>query len=973
MTFDRISHAYEVLRTEELTDVHSQGTILRHKKTGARVMIIENEDENKVFNIVFRTPPSNSTGVAHILEHSVLCGSRDFPLKDPFVELVKGSMNTFLNAMTYSDKTCYPVASCNDQDFQNLMHVYLDAVFHPNIYEHEEIFLQEGWHYHLENTEGPLTLNGVVYNEMKGAFSSSEEILDRTIFQSLFPDTTYGVESGGDPDHIPELTYEEFLNTHRRFYHPSNSFIYLYGKMNMEEKLLFIHDKYLSEYEALEVDSEIATQKPFREIKEISIPYPISEEEGLEENTYFSYNMTIGDKDPLVCTAFDIIDYALLSSPGAPLKKALQEAGIGKEIYGNFDDGILMPYFSIVAKGASSDQKEEFLAIIRKVLQDTVENGIDKKAVIAGLNSMEFRYREADYSSYPRGLIYGLDILDDWLYSDEDPFIHLKQLKVFEELRNQLETGLFEKLIDQYLLKNTNGAIVIMEPKAGLAAEKEEKLKESLENFRKSLSEEEREAMVAKTKALEEYQDAEEDPALLECLPMLKREDMRREHFPLSNTPYELEDTLFLHHDVTSNGIGYVDLMFDVKDIVPEKIHYLGLLKTVLFYIDTEDHTYGELYNEINANSGGVMTSVHFFENDKYEDGFRPGFSIRGKALYSQMEFLFGIVREVLLTSKLTDKVRLREIVSEVKSRAQSGMVSAGHGTAVLRASSYSSKGSYFQDELAGVGYYEFIEHLDANFDEEIDQVISGMQQILSEVVRPENLMVDYTGEKSSLEMMQKLTREFRAALPTGEPVKEERVLECRVKNEGFKTSSQVQYVAQTGNFRRKGLEFTGALRILKLILSYEYLWHNVRVKGGAYGCMSGFKRNGESYFASYRDPHLQKTLETYAGVPEYLRNFTADERTMTKYIIGTVGGMDIPRTPKMQGELSKAAYFDGVTDEQIQREREQVLDATEEDIRALAPIVEAVLSDGQFCVVGSESAVEKAKDIFKEVKSLIH
>ncbi len=973
MKMDKLKEAYEVLREEELTDVHSRGTILRHKKTGARVMLIENEDENKVFNIVFRTPPSNSTGVAHILEHSVLCGSREFPLKDPFVELVKGSMNTFLNAMTYPDKTCYPVASCNDQDFQNLMHVYLDAVFHPNIYEHEEIFLQEGWHYHLEQPEGPLTLNGVVYNEMKGAFSSSDEVLDRTIVQSLFPDTTYGVESGGDPDYIPDLTYEEFLNTHRRFYHPSNSFIYLYGKMDMEEKLLFLHEKYLSDYDELKVNSEITCQKPFEALQEITMPYPVSEEEGEEENTYFSYNMVIGDKDPLICTAFEIIEYALLGSPGAPLKKALQEAGIGKEIYGDFDDGILQPYFSIVAKGAKPEEKERFLAIIRQVLWETVQKGLDKKAITAGLNSMEFRYREADYSSYPKGLIYGLDILDDWLYSDEDPFVHLKQVKVFEELRRKMDTDFFERLIDQYLLNNTNGSIVTLEPKAGLAAEKEAKLAASLEAYRESLSREELETMAAKTKTLEAYQDAPEDPKLLKCIPMLERSDIRREIIPLSNAPYRLENTLFLHHPVLSNGIGYLELLFDVTDLSLEKIHYLGLLKSLLGYMDTEHYSYGELFNEINANSGGFSCGVQIFERDDYEDGFRPMFAVRGKALYSQMEFLFGMIREVLLTTKLSDKSRLREIVSEVKSRAQGSLVSGGHGTAVLRATSYSSKGACFQDEMAGVGYYQFLEHLDKHFEEEIDRVIAGVQEVLGEILLPENLSVDYTGEESSLEQLQRLVRELREALPGSAQPTALRELICRKKNEGFKTASQVQYVAQTGNFRNQGLEYTGALSILKLILSYEYLWNNIRVKGGAYGCMSGFKRTGESFFASYRDPHLKKTLETFAGVPDFIRSFHGDEREMTKYIIGTIGSRDIPRTPQMQGSISKAAYFDGVTEEQLQKERDQILDATEEDIQALAPIVEAVLAEQQICVVGSESAVEKSKDVFIEVKSLIH
>mgnify|MGYP002588826132 FL=1 len=474
-------NAYEVLKEEDLQDIHSKGWLLKHKKTGARVMLIENSDENKVFNIAFRTPPKNSTGVAHILEHSVLCGSREFPLKDPFVELVKGSLNTFLNAMTYPDKTCYPVASCNDQDFQNLMHVYMDAVFYPNIYEHDEIFRQEGWSYNLESKEDALTYNGVVYNEMKGAFSSPDEVLEREIMNHLFPDTPYGCESGGDPKNIPDLSYENFLNFHRTFYHPSNSYIYLYGNMDMEEKLAFLDEHYLSGFDALDVDSQIREQGEFAACQDVTLEYPVAENEGEEDNTYLSYNMVTGNTlDSQRNMAFEVLDYALLSAPGAPLKQALLDAGIGKDIYGAYEDGILQPYFSVVAKGSNPDKKEEFVSIIRKVLTDIAENGIDKKAIEAGINYFEFRYREADFSSYPKGLMYSLDILGDWLYEEDHPFSQVQQLEVFEQLKKAVNEGYFEKLIRTYLLENPHGCVLTLVPKKGLAAQREKELEEKL-------------------------------------------------------------------------------------------------------------------------------------------------------------------------------------------------------------------------------------------------------------------------------------------------------------------------------------------------------------------------------------------------------------------------------------------------------------------------------------------------------------
>lgn len=964
--------AYELLKQEELTDIHSTGYILCHKKTGARVMLVENDDENKVFNIAFRTPPKNSTGVAHILEHSVLCGSREFPLKDPFVELVKGSLNTFLNAMTYPDKTCYPVASCNDQDFQNLMHVYLDAVFFPNIYEKEEIFRQEGWSYHLEQPQGPLTYNGVVYNEMKGAFSSADDVLEREIMNALFPDNAYGCESGGAPENIPDLSYEEFLDFHRTYYHPSNSFIYLYGNMDMEEKLRFIDTHYLSGFDSLAVDSKIKEQRPFTQRKDVSMPYPVSENEDTENNTYLSYNMTVTHAcDTKTCMAWEILDYALLSAPGAPLKKALLDKGIGNDIYGAFQDGILQPYFSVIAKGANDKDKLEFVSTINSVLADIVEKGIDKKAVQAGINYLEFRYREADFSSYPKGLMYGLDILETWLYEDEEPFASVKLLHIFQELKEAVSEGYFEGLIRTGLLENTNGCILSLVPEKGLAVKREKEIAEKLEAYRAGLSKEELETLVRRTQELEAYQEAEESPEALACIPLLKRSDISRRAEGFYNKEYDVDGSLFLYHDVCTNGIAYVNLLFELKEISTDKIPYLGLLKSVLGYVDTEHYTYGELFNEINAATGGISCGIEVFEQAKGTGEFRAMFGVRGKALYEKVPFLFSMIKEILESSKLDDYKRIREIIAQIKSRAQSSLLSAGHATAVLRAASYASPSAWFQDRMAGVDFYWFIEELDKNFDSRKEEISENLKTLIKEIFRPENLAVSYTGEETEREALQEEVRELRKLLCTEKIDGASLLTFCEVKNEGFKTSGQVQYVAQGGNFRKAGFSYTGALDILKVILGYDYLWINLRVKGGAYGCSSGFKRNGEGFFVSYRDPHLSRTLEIYKGIPQYLRSFEADEKEMTKYIIGTISGKDVPRTPQMKGIFSKSAYFSGITEEMIQREREEILDADAQDIRKLAELVEAVLAAGQICVVGSETAVEKNKELFGIVKHL--
>ena len=972
MNKDRIS-AYDIIKEENLKDIHSKGWLLRHKKTGARVMLIENDDENKVFNIAFRTPPKNSTGVAHILEHSVLCGSKEFPLKDPFVELVKGSLNTFLNAMTYPDKTCYPVASCNDQDFQNLMHVYLDAVFYPNIYQKEEIFRQEGWSYQLEKPEGPLKYNGVVYNEMKGAFSSPDEVLEREIMNSLFPDTPYGCESGGDPDHIPELSYEEFLEFHKTYYHPSNSYIYLYGNMDMAEKLEFLDEHYLSAFEKLEIDSSIPMQPAFEKRRDLTMEYPISESENSEGNSYLAYSTVVGEAaDTLTAVAFEVLDYALLSAPGAPLKQALLDAGIGMDVYGSYDDGIRQPYFDVIAKGTDPDKKDRFLEIIQSTLTNIVKNGVNKKTLQAGINYMEFRYREADFSSWPKGLMYGLDIFGSWLYSDEKAFSHVQILPVFEKLKSLLNQGYFEKLIQKYLLDNPHGSVITLVPSKGLAARREQALAEKLQKQLEGMTEEERNGLVEKTKSLVAYQESEEEPGSEKCIPMLKREDIKKEAAGFTNQELDVDGSLFLYHEVPTNGIAYLDLMFDLKKLSPEKVPYVGLLKSVLGYVDTEHYSYGELSDEINAQTGGIASGVEVFDRVDSIDEYKAAFSVTGKAMYSNIDVLFRMIREILNTSKLSDTKRLYEIIARVKSRAQANLVSAGHCTAVLRGASYSSPMAAFQDAMSGVAYYQFIENLEKEFDSRKEELVHTLKELMVEILRPEYLYVSYTGERETLDEVMGQVKALKMTLHT-EPVKtSSEPMHCVKKNEGFTTSGQVQYVARTGNFRKKGYEYTGALDILKVALSYDYLWMNLRVKGGAYGCMSGFKRSGESYFVSYRDPHLKRTLEIYEGIPEYVHTFQADEREMTKYIIGTISGKDIPRTPKMQGSISKTAYFCGVSEEMVQKERDQILNAQAEDIHALAPIIEAILSDDALCVVGSETAIEKEQEIFGETKPLI-
>ena len=967
-------YAYELQKEEDLKGIKAKGYLLRHRKSGARVVYIENDDNNKVFSIGFRTPPSDSTGVPHIMEHSVLCGSRNFPAKDPFVELVKGSLNTFLNAMTYPDKTVYPVASCNDQDFQNLMHVYMDAVFYPNIYEHEEIFRQEGWSYQLDSAEDKLKYNGVVYNEMKGAFSSPEGVLDRVILNTLFPDTSYANESGGDPEVIPELTYEQFLDFHRKFYHPSNSYIYLYGDMDIEEKLHWLDQEYLGKYDREPVDSRIRFQEPFAEMQEKVIPYSIASEESEEDNTYLSYNKVVGTSlDKELYLAFQILDYALLSAPGAPLKKALTDAGIGKDIMGSYDNGIYQPIFSVIAKNANEEKKEEFIQVIEDVLRASVKNGIDTKAIEAGINYYEFRYREADFGNYPKGLMYGLQMMDSWLYDEEKPFIHIEALDIFEFLKKQIGTGYYEELIQKYLLDNPHGAIVIVTPEKGRTARMEAELEEKLQKYKESLTAEEVEAFVQKTQALEAYQSEPESEENLEKIPVLKREDISREIEPIINEEMTLAGVPVIFHEIETNGIGYVDVLFDMSLVEEQDLPYVGILQSVLGIIDTERYDYGILFNEINVNTGGIGTSLELYNDvtNIREKAFKATFEIKGKALYGKLPVAFDMMREILMESKLDDGKRIREILAMLKSRLLMKFQSSGHVTAVLRAQSYASPAAKLKDMTNGIAFYETVSYIEEHFEEEKEKLSEKLIDLSKKLFCGDNMMLSYTAAREGLEGLEEMVEKLKNSLHTRTAEEDKRcVIHCEKKNEGFKTASKVQYVAKAGNFIDQGVAYTGALQILKVIMSYDYLWQNIRVKGGAYGCMSNFNRIGEGYFVSYRDPNLKRTLDVYDGVVDYLKNFTVSERDMTKYIIGTMSGIDQPMTPASKGERSMNLYMNKVSAEMIREERNQILDAEQDDIRALYKVAEAVLQADQMCVIGGEDKIEEEKELFKTLTS---
>lgn len=971
---NELVHGFRLEEVSKVKEINSTAKTYIHIKSGARLLFLENDDDNKVFSVSFRTPPKDSTGVAHILEHSVLCGSKKFPVKEPFVELAKGSLNTFLNAMTFGDKTMYPVASKNNKDFNNLMDVYLDAVFNPNIYSDPYILMQEGWRYDIEKQEDELSYKGVVYNEMKGALSSPESLLFRKISETLFPDTTYGVESGGDPDYIPDLTQEAFLDFHKKYYHPSNSFIFLYGDLNIEEKLKFLDENYLSNYDKIEVDSKIPFQKPFEGIKEIVEEYSISKNEDDKNKSFLSLNYVVDTAlNDEIYLAFEILEYLLLDAQGAPLKKALIDKGIGNDVFGMYDNGSLQPVFSIIAKGCEESNKEEFKNVVYETLENLVKNGIDKKSIEGAINKREFELRENDFNRYPKGLVFNIKAMDSWLY-EGDPLLHLKYETSLEKIKTALTTDYFEKLIQKYVLDNAHSSLLVVKPKKGLEEEKAEKLKGELKKLKEGLSEEQINNLIENTKKLKERQVTPDSEEALKSIPTLKLTDLERtpEKLPLKEKSYE--DAKILHSDVFTNKILYTNLIFNTNHIEEKYVQYLPLLARILGRIDTKNYSYDDLAKEVNIHTGGIdySASAYLYNNDN--ENLYPFFSVRGKVLEDKLEKLFQLEKETILNTKFDDEKRLKEILDESKSRLEMALNDRGHMVASTRALSYVSKSNKYVELTSGISYYKFINDLVCNFESKKGETLQILSKLCGEIFNKNNLLVSLTCDENEFSSFEKNFRIIYDRLgDTPCEKKNYEFKEISDKNEAFTSASKVQYVAKAANLTELKEAYNGQYLVLKSILSLDYLWNKVRVMGGAYGGFSSFARNGNLFFTSYRDPNLTNTINIYDEAYKYIQIFDANELEMTKYIIGTISELDSPLTPSIIGDKVTINYIKNITYEDLVKEREEVLGTTPETIRGFAEIIKKAMESNNLCVVGNENVVESNKELFNKVEPLLN
>lgn len=969
---NKIYYGFKLIEEKDINDITSKGRIFIHEKSGARLVSISNTDDNKVFSISFKTLPEDNTGVFHILEHSVLCGSRKFPCKEPFVELAKGSLNTYLNAATYRDKTMYPVASRNKKDFRNLMDVYLDAVFYPNIYKYPEILKQEGWHYELNSCQDELSYKGVVYNEMQGVYSSPESMLFRGIGRNLLSDTCYGYDSGGNPEEIPELTQEKFLEYHRKFYHPSNSYIYLYGDLDILEQLKFIDEKYLCNFEKKPIDIKIKKHKPFTKIKEAEEYYSIGNEEDAKDKTYISLSFAIEDDgNKEFHLAFDLLEDILLETSASPLKKALIDAKICRDAFGIYDNGIEQTSLTIIAKNSNEDQKERFKQIVFGELNRLVREGIDRELIKAAVNVKEFNLKEGDYSGFPKGLVYCGKVLDSWLY-DGDPFSNLEFNDILEKIKTEADNNYFEKLIEKYILNNTNCLLLCVKPKKNLAEERQAETRKKLAAYKESLSKEDIEKIVNETQKLIERQAAPDNIEDINKIPLLSLKDVEKKI-----TKYNSEVKMHGKYKeictiMPTNGIDYIYFYFDAKVVKQEEIPYLGIIAYLLGKIETENYTYERLSNEINMNTGGIEFSIDSYSDFKNVSEYYPKMIVQGKVLHENVNKFFEIIFEIINSSKFEDFNRIKEIIDELKSRIEMALTVSGDRVAATRNASYFSEFGKYTEETSGLDFYKFLVKIEKNYEKCKKQFIDNLLEVYNKIFNIKNLVISIAcAEKDYKDIDNFLDSAVTNNIKDKNFAQYKYKFELSKRNEALVASTKVQYVTKGCNYLDYIKKYTGKLQVLRNIANYDYLWNTIRVQGGAYGVYMNFRKNGTFLVCSYRDPNIRETIESYNNLYEYLLKFDADERQMTKYILGTISAYDIPLTNSMVCEKQAICYISNIKSSDLQAERDEILNTEAKDIRGFAYMINECMKQNYLCVFGGRQKIEENLSLFSNTVNI--
>lgn len=952
--FDHVSDAW-------VEEIRAHAHIYRHRATGARILSIVSDDTNKVFGITFRTPPADSTGVAHILEHSVLCGSEKYPVKEPFVELIKGSLQTFLNAFTYPDKTCYPVASENLKDFYNLMDVYLDAVFHPRISRH--IFEQEGWHYELGDPKDPLVYKGVVYNEMKGVYSSPEDVLGEWCQQSLFPDTPYGVDSGGDPLHIPDLTYEQFQSFHRTLYHPSNAYIYFYGDDDPEERLQRIA-AYLDSYQHQPTLSDVPLQSPMAEPAAWERTYDPGEEQ--DPKSFFAMNWLLPEStDADANLAMSVLCYSLIGTAAAPLRKALIESGLGEDLTGpGFANYMRQMYFGTGLRGIRARDIPEAEQLVVETLRGIAEDGLEPDVLEAALNTIEFKLRERNTGGYPRGLAYMLSALVFWLH-DADPLEPLRFEAPLQRLRDRLETGepVFEELVRTSFLENRHHSRIRMLPQSGFSAESERAEQERLAAARAGMSEDDLAAIAENTRALQVMQETPDTAEDLARIPHLDRSDLSP---TIKTTPIHQDrrcDVPVLFHDLFTNGILYLDVGFDFSGLPARLLPYLSLFGNALLEMGTRREDYVSLSNRIGKHTGGIGPSSHVSAIRDSHDSATWWF-LRGKAVAGKTDELLAILHDVLTQPNFSDRERFRQILMEEKAGFESALIPGGHSVADTRLRAGYGLPGWVGERLKGISNLFFLRDLVRRVDEDWEGIQQDLEAVRSFLIRRDRTLVNATIDGDTWTSLAPTVDHFLDQLPGPGTRGEDWPAPPAPTHEGLTIPAQVNYVAKGVGLYQHGYALHGSSAVVTNLLRTGYLWEQVRVKGGAYGAFCSLDAtSGMFAFGSYRDPNLEETVRVYGKAADFLRSCPLPTEELTKSIIGAIGSLDAYRLPDARGYASMIRHLTGQTDERRQTFRDELLGTGPEHVRAFADALDAVREYGTVVVVGSRDAVEQAGD----------
>jgi hypothetical protein len=946
-------YGFREVSREKLAEVGGDAVVYEHIKTGGRVLSIINSDENKTFGISFRTPPENSTGLAHILEHSVLCGSRKYPVKEPFVELLKGSLQTFLNAMTFPDKTVYPVASPNVQDFYNLVDVYLDAVFHPALTPNT--LMQEGWHY-VPGDDGSYEYKGVVFNEMKGVYSSPDSLLYEHTQHSIFPDNTYGLDSGGDPAVIPDLTFEDFMNFHERYYHPSNSYAFFYGDDDPDERLRIL-DEYFSEYDQEDPQSEIALQKSFSKPVSVEKKYAA---EGEDSKSMVTVSFLLPEAtSPEAGLAFDVLEELLIGLPSSPLRKALNDSGLGEDLAGaGFESELRQMFFSVGLKGISRDDSAKVEALILQTLRDLAEKGFDSGDIEAALNTVEFDLRENNSGSYPRGLMVMLNSLTTWLY-DGDPLGNVRYENRLADLKKQLESGsnVFEDMIRRYFLENQHRTTVLLSPDTGLGAEIRKRETERLEKEISAMDEAELQAVAEKAVELKRLQELPDSPENLAKIPRLKVSDLPKNNVEI---PCEEKDGL-LFHDIDTSGILYLDLVFDMSAVPDSLLSLVPVFGRALIELGSSRTGFVELTRRIAANTGGISpTSI---VGARYSDkSCTANFVLRAKSTVEKAPAMFDILNELLQEADFSNRDRLRQIILESKARFEHRVIPSGHAMAATRMKARFSDAGYITEQMSGISELQYLRGLAARIDDDFDSVKNDLEKLRDIIINKNGLLANVTVDKSHYSGIAADLEGLRSALPENklQPVKRDRG--SYSSKEGLCIPAQVNYVSKGAEVYSHGYEFSGSAFVVSRFLRTGYLWDRIRVQGGAYGSFAMFDRaSGSLLYASYRDPNLAGTINEYDGIGSYLEKVEIDRDELEKAVIGGIGDIDKYQLPDAKGFTSLLYFLTDNDATMRQKIREEVLTCGQDDFRNFAIAAKAVAENGDIVVIGGREGLEKS------------